>query len=474
VATLDQARQDMARLDLPITWIYGEHDHWVKPEFIRDIMSVESTAAREVISVPLGHNARTSEEALRLFGTITSLTYRFLFRDSLLPVLPDKKDMETMRRAEKDRIPARKIENRRAYWQRYLVGDDKLIGFDVMALSEDYHQLMADQLRALDLRPDDRLLDLGGGTGNFLQHLLETGARLPAQVTIADLIPTAVLQARRKLKDRFPALRQPGRFDFLVLDAEMNRSLPVRRYLDGEIGRFRALSDKIENLPFRSAELIDEAYSPRLHRVLRGETIGTDTECWLKSRFEVPEFRIIVDFNRAARLARGDSRMAKTKFSRLLFAGDKTSPFYLPFRSASFDKILMSLVLSYIFNPVETLREVRRVIAPGGRLVLSTMRPDADASGLFTRLVEKIERTPAEDFPVHKPKAILLESIRSFLNDAQALVELEEAGTFDFFDPDALNDVLEEAGWEAVQNIHSFGHPPQGYVVIAKEKTAHG
>ena len=41
VATLDQARQDMALLDLPITWIYGEHDHWVKAEFVRDIMSVE-------------------------------------------------------------------------------------------------------------------------------------------------------------------------------------------------------------------------------------------------------------------------------------------------------------------------------------------------------------------------------------------------------------------------------------------------
>ena len=66
------------------------------------------------------------------------------------------------------------------------------------------------------------------------------------------------------------------------------------------------------------------------------------------------------------------------------------------------------------------------------------MRPDTDASGLFTRLVEKIEAMPDEDFPPERPKALLLESIRSFLNDAQALVELEEAGTFDFFDPEKL------------------------------------
>ncbi len=130
VATLEQAREDMAHIDLPITWIYGEHDHWVKAEFVRDIMSVQVDAPREVVSVPLGHNARTSEEALQLFGTITDQIHRFLYRDSLRPVPPDKANMEIIRRAEKDRLPARRIKDRKAYWQRYLVGEDRLLGFD--------------------------------------------------------------------------------------------------------------------------------------------------------------------------------------------------------------------------------------------------------------------------------------------------------------------------------------------------------
>jgi ubiquinone/menaquinone biosynthesis C-methylase UbiE len=363
--------------------------------------------------------------------------------------------METMRRAEKDRIPARKIENRRSYWQRYLVGDDKLIGFDVMALSDDYKQLMADQLRALDLRPDDRLLDLGGGTGNFFQHLLESGRRPPARVTLADLIPAALLQARRKIGARFPKQVAAGRFDGLALDAELNRFLPVRRFLDGEIGRFRDLADRIENLSLESAVRIDESYTPRLNRILRGEALIPETDRWLKGSFDLPEYRVILDFNRAAR-----------HVQRL------TSE--LPFKTASFTKILMSLVLSYIFDPVETLIELKRVLAPGGRLVVSTMRPDADASGLFTRLVERIEGSPAEDFPAERPKALLLESIRSFLNDAQALVELEEAGTFDFFDPEKLEGLLDEAGWSVAEIVPSFGNPSQGYLVMAHVREAHG
>ncbi len=133
----------------------------------------------------------------------------------------------------------------------------------------------------------------------------------------------------------------------------------------------------------------------------------------------------------------------------------------------------MSLVLSYIFNPQETLRELRRIIAPGGRLVLSSMRPDTDASGPFTRLLDKIDAMPADALPPQWPKALLLDSIRSFLNDAQALVDLEEAGTFDFFDPEKLGGLLEESGWLWVQSIPTFGDPPQGYVVIAEPRETH-
>ena len=485
VASLDQAREDMRHIDIPVTWILGEHDHWIKPGFVRDIMSVQVDAARDVISVPVGHNARTSEEALQLFGAVTSLVHRYLYRDTIKPVLPGKADMEIKRRAEKDRIPARKIRNRQEYWSRYLVGENQLIGFDVMALSDDYQGLMQDQLVALDLKPEDRLLDLGGGTGNFVEHLLRAGGPLPARVLVADLIPQAMSRARRKLAARFAtacddqapsggrASSGPGRLEFLGLDIEMDRFLPVRRYLAGEIGRFRALADAVENLSLQSAERIDAAYSPRLHRILRGDALTPEIERWLKGRFELPEHRVIVDFNQAARFVRGRAA-APPAFRTLVFSEASDGAHHLPIRPGRFNKVLMSLVLSYIFNPVETLLDLRRIIAPGGRLVLSSMRPDTDASGLFTRLVEKIAAAPPDAFGPEKPREIILESIRSFLNDAQALVELEEAGTFDFFDPEKLAGLLEEAGWETLATIPSFSDPPQGYVVVAKPRGAHG
>ncbi|MBN1939103.1 MAG: PilZ domain-containing protein [Candidatus Aminicenantes bacterium] len=473
VATLDQAREDMRRINLPITWIYGKHDNWVKAEFVRDVMSIKADAPREVLSVPLGHNARTSEEALRLFGTITSLAHRFLHGTMIETVIPDSQNLEYMRRAEKDRLPARNLKNKKSYWTQYLVGKNDLLGFDTMALSDDYRGLMEDQRTALELMPKDRFLDLGGGTGNFVEHLIRAGDKFPARAVLADLIPEALERACRKLTARAPFLKEEGRLKAIVLDAEMNRFIPVRRFLAGEIGRFEELADQVENLSLPSAVRIDGAYSPDLHRILRGRDVTAEKERRLKGEFELAEYRMIRDFNLAARhvlrLAPG-----RPVFRKLSFPGGLEAPEHLPFADGSFSKVLMSLVLSYLFNPVETLREVHRIIAPGGRLVVSSMRPDTDASGLFTRLLDKVESMPESAFPAPWPKARLLDSMRSFLNDAQALVDLEEAGTFDFFDPDKLAALLETSGFESVRTIPSFGNPPQGYIIVAKPRDVHG
>jgi ubiquinone/menaquinone biosynthesis C-methylase UbiE len=219
--------------------------------------------------------------------------------------------------------------------------------------------------------------------------------------------------------------------------------------------------------------MIQNSYSARLHRILRGETIDPALDDWLRSQFDVHEYRIITDFNQAVRYVR---RRIKRKpvFQQLEFPGDLSSHFHLPVKAGYYNKILMSLVLSYLFNPNETLHEIKRIIKPGGRLVLSSMRPDTDASGPFTRLMEKIEHMPADALPSEWNKQRLLDSLRAFLNDAQALVDLEEAGTFDFFDLEKLENLLEETGWDILRTVPTFGEPPQGYVMIAQARDNNG
>jgi len=473
LASLDHAREDMSRIALPVTWILGEHDHWVNPDFVRDIMGVAAGAPREVMTIPLGHNARSSEDALRMFGTIAALVFRFLHKESIRPIVPPKDLLDHVRRSEKDRLPARNLPDRKAYWKRYLTGEEQCIGFDVFTLTDEYQQLMRDQLEALDPRPGESVLDLGGGTGNFVECLIRGGHPLPKRITIADLIPEALGKAVEKFSPFLADGGEGGFVNAVVCDVEMNRYAPLRRFLAGELASFRELADRVENLALESAEKIQAAYSPRLHRLLRGESLTAEREAWLKSRLGPAEAAIVRDINAAGRYLRGLTDRPPV-YETIRIPGGRRDNLHLPLASRSVDKILMSIVLSYIFDPVETLIELRRVLRPGGRLVLSSMIPDTDASGIFTRLVDKVERTAEEDLPPQWSKRLLLKSMRSFLNDAQALVELAEAGTFDFFDPDKLKDILEEAGWDCLGLIPTFGAPPQGYVAVARPRENHG
>jgi len=268
-------------------------------------------------------------------------------------------------------------------------------------------------------------------------------------------------------------MKKHMKFDLMCLDFELSRFLPVKRFLNGATASFKELADKIENMNLESAIKIQDSYSPRLHRILRGQVINPALDDWLKDQFDLYEYQTIVDFNQVVRYVRGLVE-EKPSFRKLAFPGELEANLHLPVKPGFYNKILMSLVLSYIFNPVETLFEVRRIIKPGGLLVLSSMRPDTDASGLFTRLLDKIEVMPDEEFPPEWPKPRLLESMRSFLNDAQALVDLEEAGTFDFFDPEKLNGLLKESGWESIRTIPTFGDPPQGYIIVAKVRETNG
>ncbi len=58
------------------------------------------------------------------------------------------------------------------------------------------------------------------------------------------------------------------------------------------------------------------------------------------------------------------------------FVGDVAQP--LPFESESFDLVVASLVMHYIEDWVPVLREIKRVLKPGGSFVFSTHHPTMD------------------------------------------------------------------------------------------------
>jgi SAM-dependent methyltransferase len=81
----------------------------------------------------------------------------------------------------------------------------------------------------------------------------------------------------------------------------------------------------------------------------------------------------------------------------------------LPFPDAAFTAVAMSIVFLFLAQPVDALRESRRVLAPGGRLAVYTTGPE-------------LRGTPAAPEPL---------ASRGHFHDDAALAELARAAGFD-------------------------------------------
>jgi ubiquinone/menaquinone biosynthesis C-methylase UbiE len=194
----EDARRDMAKIKVPITWIYGKHDGWMSLDRVQELMSAGGTSQRRLIEVPTGHQLRNSREALETFQLVTEEASRVLLGRRLTPRVPNLLELDRRRAAERSRRPRASFDRRR-FWHDYLLGRDETIGMELMGATSLYKAFLDDQLDCLKLQPGSRLLDVGAGTGELAVRLGERG-ETDLELTAIDLVHPALLRARARLE----------------------------------------------------------------------------------------------------------------------------------------------------------------------------------------------------------------------------------------------------------------------------------
>jgi ubiquinone/menaquinone biosynthesis C-methylase UbiE len=140
---------------------------------------------------------------------------------------------------------------------------------------------------------------------------------------------------------------------------------------------------------------------------------------------------------------------------------------HIPLASESADAVIASLLLSYLERPELLLMEIRRLLRPGGRLVISSLSRDADISRLYTESAGELTLGIARRaLPGLQPEQ-LRTSLRNFLNDASKVLELEDAGAFQFWETAELIELVTRSGFGKVEARKSLGTPPQAILVSA-------
>jgi SAM-dependent methyltransferase len=501
MAFLEEAKRDLARIAIPVTWLYGKFDDWIDPNRIREVMSIRAPGTREVVELSTGHMPTTNDEALEAYLLITRYIWRFLFGEEIQAQKPSTAAAIQLRNAEWSRTPKYALKDQADYWEKYLLGQNQLeVGFDVMAETEEYCQFMQRQIELLNVRPGDTIGDFGSGTGLLHQSLFRTekyrnlfnGAhRNHPKIWSVDFVEAALEKSKARLSCLAAEHHlQTNDFGFRLANLEVSRLKPIWRFLNGEYFSIRKFRGKIEGLPDHSVDLWDADYSEFLHAILRGKALEQLDLYRLHKEFAQGEVQILLDMNLAARfvLRRLETRdfIDPRHFKELLGAGildysrisaghlnfrklnfrNSTLDLCLPFEPGSLDKILCSIVLSYLFDPFESLLEFRRILKPCGSLVISTFRPDVDMSRIYTRLVQKIESDPHYATPNGMSRDDFLNAVRSFANSAAFLLQLEEEGRFKFFSHQEFQRLLEQAGFSDIHLYDSFGQPHQAYIAV--------
>ncbi len=127
----------------------------------------------------------------------------------------------------------------------------------------------------------------------------------------------------------------------------------------------------------------------------------------------------------------------------------------LPFADNQFDKIVSNLVLGYVKNPQIALQELYRVLAPGGRMVLSNLKPNGDFSAIYQNLIESAGQ-PAQR-----------EEARRLLHNYGKIRQAEKEDQFRFFDKSEWHAILHAFGCLSAGVYPTFAN--QAYLVVLEK-----
>lgn len=456
VADMSDSLRDMAALPQDVLWFRGIHDAFMDPGKVAAVMGLAPPGAgRTLVTLPTGHLPRGDTESLQVFGRLATELARRLYEQHISPASPPPARLEAAERAEWARVRRGDVVDRAGYWRDYLL-DPTGPGFDILLWSEDYRAFIEDQRRICDVRGRS-VLEFGAGTGNLAVAL---AGDAPRSLHISDLVPAALRRAVEKIH------AVGARVDHAVeLDVDGNAWSALRLLLTGGAPRLSDLASVIPGLDVLVLDRLQARLDVAGWAILRGgeaDALDAVRRCSLPDR-DAETLRDLRSLTRWATGRLGNPDLVS--FETIDAEAVRGGPW--PFDDQQFDVVTASLVLSYLRRPVEALHEAFRVLRPGGRLVVSSMRRDADGSAVFTRLFDRLTSLPEAELPPGMSRDSVLESAGEFLGAASSSFRWEEEGLFRFHTEAELEALVETAGFRGARSTLSFGVPHQAIIVEA-------
>ncbi len=223
---IQDAQRDAARLRIPLLWVHGRYDAFVNELRIRSILASAPTVERRLVVVPCGHVPTKSVEALLAYLPVARFVLSAVGVDHPVVAVPNERLAATVAAEEWARAPRTELASPREYWRNYMLGaNTESVGFDVLAMTREYRELMDRQIELLELGEGSVLADLGCGLGHSLEALARRAHRPALRVMLYDLVPQLLDTARNRAESRLS-------LETIEWDAEEDGPPPLIEHAD--------------------------------------------------------------------------------------------------------------------------------------------------------------------------------------------------------------------------------------------------
>jgi ubiquinone/menaquinone biosynthesis C-methylase UbiE/alpha-beta hydrolase superfamily lysophospholipase len=128
----------------------------------------------------------------------------------------------------------------------------------------------------------------------------------------------------------------------------------------------------------------------------------------------------------------------------------------LPFPDNFFDQVCCNLVVSYLQEPMKALHELCRVLRPSGRMVISSLKPNADLSEIYRNFISTAESNDE------------IEEARKLLSNSGKIKLKGVRGIYRFYTEKELKQMVRDVGLSRTKTFRSFGD--QANIVLCHKR----
>ena len=118
----------------------------------------------------------------------------------------------------------------------------------------------------------------------------------------------------------------------------------------------------------------------------------------------------------------------------------------LPFPDGCFNKICCNLVISYVRDPVNVMKQFGRVLKRNGRMIVSSLKPYCDLSLIY------------KDFAEVTSDQNDLEEAIALLSNTGKIRRKESEGHYHFYNEEELQELIRKAGLVTIKLLRSCGN----------------